>query len=37
MNPGALNARDVFPPKFQALRTPEIAPPKYIAERRGEN
>jgi hypothetical protein len=37
MNPGVLNPRDAFPSIFQALRTPEIAPLKYAAERRGEN
>jgi hypothetical protein len=35
MNPGVLNPRDVFPAKFQALSPPEIALPKYAAERRG--
>jgi hypothetical protein len=37
MNPGVLNPRAVFPVKFQALSPPEIAPPKYAVEIRGEN
>jgi hypothetical protein len=37
MNPGVLNARGVFLAKFQALSPPEIAPPNYAVERRGEN
>ena len=35
MNPGVLNARAVFAPKFPALSTPEIAIPKYGIRRQG--
>jgi len=37
MNPGVLILRAGFPAKFQALSPPEIAPPKYAVERRGED
>ena len=36
MNPGVLNPRAVFPPKFQPLSRPEIAAPNHAVKRSGE-
>ena len=37
MNPGVVNPRAVFPPKFQPLSRPEIAAPNHAVKRRGDS